>query len=131
MSPSKSNSNGKALADYEAVFAALDNAARRQILLILHMRGDEMSSGEIAERFACAWPTTSRHLRKLESAGLVTVERSGRGWIYRLDRERLGVVAEWLGWFAHEPAGGGRAKPAVSSSAPRTRSARRRARGAA
>jgi len=110
------------------VFAALDNAARRQILLILHMRGDEMSSGEIAERFACAWPTTSRHLRKLESAGLVTVERSGRGWIYKLDRERLGVVAEWLGWFAHEPAGGGGARPAGSNSAPRTRSARRRAR---
>ena len=87
------------------MFAALDSAARRQILLILHMRGDEMSSGEIAERFACAWPTTSRHLRKLESAGLVTVERSGRGWIYRLDHERLGVVAEWLTWFAHAPAG--------------------------
>jgi len=103
LSPSRSSSNGKSLADYEAVFAALDNAARRQILLILHMRGDEMSSGEIAERFACAWPTTSRHLRKLESAGLVTVERSGRGWIYRLDHERLGVVAEWLGWFAHAP----------------------------
>ena len=128
MSPSRSNSIVKSLADYDAVFAALDNASRRQILLILHLRGDEMSSGEIAERFACAWPTTSRHLRKLESAGLVTVERSGRGWIYRLDRERLGVVAEWLGWFANEPAGGGRAKPAANRSAGQTRSARRGAR---
>jgi hypothetical protein len=41
LSPSRSNSIVKSLADYEAVFAALDNAARRQILLILHMRGDE------------------------------------------------------------------------------------------
>ena len=129
MSPSRSNSIGKSIADYEAVFAALDNAARRQILLILHMRGDEMSSGEIAERFACAWPTTSRHLRKLESAGLVTVERSGRGWIYRLDHERLGVVAEWLAWFAHEPAGGAAGpKPSAASAAARARGARGRAR---
>jgi hypothetical protein len=43
------------------VFAALDNAARRQILMILHFRGDRMTAGEIADRFSCSWPTTSRH----------------------------------------------------------------------
>jgi DNA-binding transcriptional ArsR family regulator len=88
------------LADADEVFAALDSAARRQILLILHFRGDRMTAGEIADRFSCAWPTTSRHLRKLESAGLVEVERAGREWIYRLNRDRLGVAATWLGWFA-------------------------------
>ena len=84
---------------YEAVFAAVDSAARRQILMILHFRGDQMTSGEIADRFSCAWPTTSRHLRKLESAGLVTVERAGREWIYRLNRDRLAIIREWLEWF--------------------------------
>ena len=59
-----------------------------------------MTSGEIAERFSCAWPTTSRHLRRLEHSGLVTVERSGREWSYRLNRSRLDVVKEWLGWFS-------------------------------
>src|SRR5262245_57341219 len=87
------------LADYDSLFSAIDSAARRQILMILHFRGDRMTSGEIADRFSCAWPTTSRHLRKLESSGLVTVERSGREWIYTLNRERLAVVEEWLGWF--------------------------------
>jgi DNA-binding transcriptional ArsR family regulator len=82
------------------VFAALDNAARRQILMILHFRGDSMTAGEIADRFSCSWPTTSRHLRKLESAGLVEVERSGREWIYRLNARRLRVAEEWLEWFA-------------------------------
>lgn len=37
-----------------------------------------MTAGEIAERFSCTWPTTSRHLRVLESAGLVRVEKRGR-----------------------------------------------------
>jgi DNA-binding transcriptional ArsR family regulator len=105
LNASKSNSSGKRrLADYDAVFSAIDSAARRQILMILHFRGDQMTSGEIADRFACAWPTTSRHLRKLESSGLVTVERSGREWIYKLNRDRLAVLAEWLQWFA-KPAG--------------------------
>ena len=88
------------LADYDAVFAAVDSPARRQILMILHFRGDQMSSGEIADRFACTWPTTTRHLRKLEASGLVSVERSGREWIYRLNRERLDVISEWLQWFS-------------------------------
>jgi DNA-binding transcriptional ArsR family regulator len=98
-SRSKSVSSAdKRLADYDAVFAALDSAARRQILMILHFRRS-MTAGEIADRFSCSWPTTSRHLRKLESAGLVEVERLGRERIYRLDRRRLAVASEWLGWF--------------------------------
>jgi DNA-binding transcriptional ArsR family regulator len=84
------------------VFAALDSPARRQILMILHFRGGQMTSGEIADRFSCAWPTTSRHLRKLESSGLVTVQRAGREWIYTLDRERLAIVNEWLDWFSRK-----------------------------
>ena len=122
-SASTSSSKSSAgLADYDAVFAAVDSAARRQILLILHFRGDQMTSGEIADRFSCAWATTSRHLRKLESSGLVTVERNGREWIYRLNRERLGVVAEWLDWFS---------RPAAGAPAARRRAAARRARGRA
>jgi DNA-binding transcriptional ArsR family regulator len=134
--PSTSSSrNSVGLADYDAVFAAVDSAARRQILLILHFRGDEMTSGEIADRFSCAWATTSRHLRKLESSGLVTVERSGREWIYRLNRERLGVVADWLEWFsrpAADAASGAAAAPARVAKQPQLRRPRRaRARSAA
>lgn len=92
-----------ALADVEAVFAALAHASRRQILLVLRFRGGEMLAGEIAERFACAWPTTTRHLRILESAGLVRVEKRGRARVYRLDGDRLRRVAgDWLRWFAPE-----------------------------
>jgi DNA-binding transcriptional ArsR family regulator len=97
---SKSNSTAKRrLAEYESVFSALDHAARRQILLILHFHGDRMTSGEIAGRFSCAWPTTTRHLKKLEESGLVEVERSGREAIYTLNRKRMAVVEEWLSWF--------------------------------
>jgi DNA-binding transcriptional ArsR family regulator len=93
------------LAELESVFAALAHASRRQVLLALHFHGGSMSAGEIADRFDCTWPTTTRHLRQLEHAGLVTVEAVGRERIYRLERERLRrVVGDWLDWFAPRPA---------------------------
>jgi DNA-binding transcriptional ArsR family regulator len=82
------------------VFTALAHASRRQILLILNFRGGEMTAGEIAERFGCTWPTTTRHLGVLRDAGLLDVVRRGRERVYRLNRELLqGVVGNWIGWF--------------------------------
>ena len=88
------------LQDLDQVFRALAHPTRRHVLVVLHARGGEMTAGKIAQRFDCAWPTMSRHLRVLEDAGLVRVERDGRMWVYTLDRERLGRVAgDWIGWF--------------------------------
>jgi DNA-binding transcriptional ArsR family regulator len=84
------------LEDLDAVFAALAHRSRRTILSILEARGGEMTSGAIAARFECSWPTTTRHLRVLADAGLVRVELQGRERIYRLDAHRLTVVAG--GW---------------------------------
>lgn len=81
------------------MFAALAHASRRHVLLVLHHHGGEMTAGEIAERFACSWPTTTRHLKRLTEAGLVRVQREGRERRYRLDRDTLARVAG--GWLAH------------------------------
>ena len=86
------------LAALDAVVTALAHPARRQMLLTIHLRG-EMSAGEVAARFSHAWPTTTRHLRVLERAGLVRFERQGRRRVYRVEHGRLGLVAEWLSWF--------------------------------
>ena len=79
---------------------ALAHPARRQILLTLHFRGGVATAGEIAARFEHKWPTTTRHLRVLEEAGLIRQEKHGRARVYTLDKERLALVGEWLGWFA-------------------------------
>jgi len=92
-----------AVDNVERVFSALAHPSRRHILLVLHFRGGEMTAGEIAERFACSWPTTTRHLNVLREAGLVSVARRGRERIYVLDREALLKVAGgWLAWFEPE-----------------------------
>jgi DNA-binding transcriptional ArsR family regulator len=95
------------LAALDAVVAALAHPARRQILLTIQFRGTA-TAGEIAGRFAHKWPTTTRHLRVLEDAGLVRHERRGRTRVYTVDKTRLALVSEWLGWFdTPAPASGG------------------------
>ena len=86
--------------DQERVFRALAHPARRHVLMVLRARGDRVTAGDIARRFAHSWPTTTRHLRVLEEAGLVRVEKEGRERVYHLEAERLrGVVGSWLGHF--------------------------------
>jgi ArsR family transcriptional regulator, repressor of sdpIR and other operons len=83
----------------DAVFAALAHPARRQILLSVHYRGS-CKAGEIASRFECSWPTTSRHLATLVECGLLDVESVGRERIYRANDELVrDVLQTWTGYF--------------------------------
>jgi DNA-binding transcriptional ArsR family regulator len=86
------------LAALDAVVTALAHPARRQILLTVHFR-EQATAGEIAARFAHKWPTTTRHLRVLEQAGLLRQEKRGRSRIYIVDRDRLTLLRDWLAWF--------------------------------
>ena len=84
---------------YEAIFSALAHPARRRILLTIYFEGGIMTAGKIAEMFEQAWPTTTRHIRVLETAGLLRHEQQGRNHIYHLERKRLELVRDWLNWF--------------------------------
>jgi len=85
----------------EAVFAALAHPTRRQILTVLRARGGTMTSGELASRFECSWPTTTRHLGVLSDAGLVTINKHGRERHYQLNVNELDDVAgAWIGRFS-------------------------------
>lgn len=91
---------------YEAIFDALAHPARRRILISLNFADGTMSAGEIARLFGHAWPTTTRHLQVMMAAGLVSQERKGRVRAYRLERKRLAMARDWLGWFARDPVTG-------------------------
>ncbi|MGE0551509.1 MAG: ArsR/SmtB family transcription factor [Kofleriaceae bacterium] len=80
--------------------AAIAHPARRQILLTLQFRGGVATAGELAKRFEHRWPTTTRHLRVLEDAGLVRQQKRGRTRVYTIVRERLALITDWIAWFA-------------------------------
>ena len=93
----------RGLADLEridAVFAALAHPNRRQIMTVLRARGGTMTSGELASRFDCSWPTTTGHLTVLAEANLVRIEKRGRQRHYTLNGAELDAVAgEWINKF--------------------------------
>lgn len=86
--------------EYEKVFHALAHPTRRQVLVVINAAGGQMTSGEIAARFPHKWPTVTRHIRLLETAGMVSTAKSSREQIYSLDKSRLkGTVDNWMSWF--------------------------------
>ncbi len=59
-----------------------------------------MTSGELADRFDCTWPTTSRHLTVLADAGILTVTKTGRQRNYTLQTDQLDHIAgSWIDRF--------------------------------
>ena len=88
---------------YEAIFTALAHPVRRRILLTLNFEGGSMNAGEIADLFEHAWPTTTRHVQLLVSAGLLVHERQGRSRVYTIDRDRIALVRDWIAWFFRRP----------------------------
>jgi DNA-binding transcriptional ArsR family regulator len=71
----------------DKIFDALASGPRRQILAYLSKT--ELTTADLAERFAMTAPSISRHLSVLENAGLVTSERQGQRVLYRLNPESL------------------------------------------
>lgn len=71
----------------DKVFEALASGPRRQILAYLSEA--ELTTSDLAERFAMSQPTISRHLSVLETAGLVSGERRGQFVWYRLNGDNL------------------------------------------
>lgn len=63
-------------------YKALADPTRRQILKLL--REGDLSAGAIAEQFEISWPSVSRHLGVLASAGLVQATRRGQQLVYSL-----------------------------------------------
>ena len=77
-----------------STFAALGDETRRGILAQLALGEARLS--ELAEPFAMSQTAVSKHVRVLENAGLVAVEKRGRSRHCRLNATGLKVAAEWL-----------------------------------
>lgn len=80
-----------------AVFHALGDPTRRQMLA--HLAGGERTVSELAEPFAMSLAAASKHIKTLESAGLIRREVRGRTHICRLDAGPLASAHHWLGFY--------------------------------
>jgi DNA-binding transcriptional ArsR family regulator len=76
-----------------AAFEVLAEPTRRSILDLL-TRG-ERAAGEIEDALGLSQPGTSKHLRVLRDAGMVSVRKEAQRRIYRLEPEGLAEVMAW------------------------------------
>jgi DNA-binding transcriptional ArsR family regulator len=84
-------------APLDATFRALADPTRRAILARL-ARGEAMVT-ELAEPFLMSLPAISKHLRVLESAGLLQREIDGRVHRCRLAAEPMKDAAAWIAQY--------------------------------
>src|SRR5215471_1890779 len=80
-----------------SIFHALGDATRRQMLRDL--ADGKRSVSELAHPFAMSLAAASKHIRVLESAGLIRREVRGRTHLCRLDPGPLASAHEWLGFY--------------------------------
>jgi DNA-binding transcriptional ArsR family regulator len=78
----------------DTTFSALADPTRRAILARL-ARG-ETSVTDLAKPFAMSMPAVSKHLKVLESAGLITRSREAQWRPCRIEPRALKEVDDWL-----------------------------------
>ena len=79
------------------MFTALADPTRRAILA--RLRAGELGVLELAEPFPISQPAVSKHLKVLESAGLVSRRRQAKHHLCRLEPSRLKDAVDWLGTY--------------------------------
>ena len=78
----------------DSTFGALSDPTRRAILA--QLAEGESTVGEIAAPFDVSLPAISRHLRVLETAGLIARRKEGRIHRCRLQPEAMREAADWI-----------------------------------
>ncbi|MHC9292969.1 ArsR/SmtB family transcription factor [Mycobacterium sp. LTG2003] len=82
------------LAGLDEVFLALADPTRRAVI---HQLGRGPASvGDLAREATMTLPSFMKHVRMLESTGLIHTAKAGRVRTCTLDRKRLAVVDDWL-----------------------------------
>ena len=81
----------------DSVFHALGDSTRRQMLR--ELAEGERTVGQLAQPFAMSLAAASKHIKALESAGLVRRDIKGRTHFVRLDAEALAGAFEWLKYY--------------------------------
>lgn len=83
-----------AIDQLSTVFSALADPTRRAILG--RLTAGEATVNTLAEPFDISLPAISRHLKVLETAGLISRTRSAQSRPCRLEAAPLGDALDWL-----------------------------------
>lgn len=83
--------------ELDSVFHALGDPTRRRMLR--QLADGERTVSQLAEPFSISLAAASKHIRTLESAGLIRRDVRGRTHFCRLDPGPLASAHEWLSFY--------------------------------
>ena len=81
------------------MFVALADPTRRAV--IRRLGGGRSSVGELSREFAMTLPSFMKHVRTLETSGLIRTTKVGRVRTCALEPDRLALVEDWLAEQRH------------------------------
>jgi DNA-binding transcriptional ArsR family regulator len=82
----------------DLVFDAVADSTRRSILD--RLRSGPLTVTRLAEPYAMSLNAVSKHVKKLESAGLIRREIRGREHFCQLDAARFETAMDWMGRYS-------------------------------
>lgn len=85
----------------DEAYAAISDRSRRRMLQLLET--GELAAGEIADEFDMAWPSVSRHLGILRTAGLIEGRKAGSNIVYSLVPRTVNELIADLSRVSHRP----------------------------
>ena len=83
--------------DLDRAFGALADPTRRAILA--RLAGGEAGVLEVAGPFSMSQPAITKHLKVLESAGLISRRRDAQRRLCKLEPLRLKQLSDWVGSY--------------------------------
>jgi DNA-binding transcriptional ArsR family regulator len=79
----------------DAIFSALADPTRRQVILALSEQGPSTATG-LSAQLPVTRQAVTKHLAALADAGLVTATRRGREKLYRISPAPLTEAVTWM-----------------------------------
>ncbi|MEP1093463.1 MAG: metalloregulator ArsR/SmtB family transcription factor [Cyclobacteriaceae bacterium] len=83
----------------DQIFSALADRSRRKVVEILHEK--DASILELTESFSMSFQALSKHIKILESAGIVHKKKQGKFVICSLDHATLKKSLKWISYYSN------------------------------
>ncbi len=83
----------------DKVFSALADKSRRKVVEMLHKKDSTIL--ELSEAFTMSFQALSKHIKILESAGIIAKKKEGKFVICSLDHEALKNSLKWISYHSN------------------------------
>ncbi len=83
----------------DRIFKAIADPTRREIFHALVVASVALPITQIAEQFDISRQGITKHIKTLESAGLINIEPHGRERFCKADPKQLKLVTDWLSYY--------------------------------